>query len=95
MAHAQCIGDLPGRSVQRQRRFSAGCADNLDIDPTDAVAPACPQRLHGGFFGGKASGEALGPIAVPVAVSDLGGCEDSLQETLAVPVYSLADAVYF
>lgn len=49
--------------------------------PGEAVAPARPERLEGGLFGGEARGVVLhGDRAARVAVGALGFGEDALAE---------------
>src|SRR5512143_1560445 len=61
---------------------AAGVAPHLDLFPGDA-APAGADGLHRGLLGGKAGGVALGAVLLGVAVADLGGSEDAVEETRA------------
>jgi hypothetical protein len=56
------------------------------------MIPAGPQGLHGGFLGGETRGIALEAIRLRIAIADLSGGEDALQETLPEALDGLADA---
>jgi hypothetical protein len=64
---------------------------NLDIEPADAFDKARAQHLHDGLFRGPASGEGFVAVLSFLAVLDLFGCVDPVDEGLGVPLDHLCD----
>ena len=79
------------RAVQHQVRFPAPFVQGLDLPPGD-WADAGPQRLGGGFLGGKADGQRFGPSP---AFEHLQFRENPFQEAFAMPVKRCLDARNF
>ena len=61
-------GNLRGAAVKTQTRPSARLPDDLDLEPVDSEADAGPERLGGGFLGGKTGGKTLGGVAFSQAI---------------------------
>ena len=59
-------------------------ADDFEVDPADAAAPARAERLHSGFFGGEAAGVAFEFVLEALAIFDFVGRKDAAEERLAV-----------
>ncbi len=71
----------------------AGFAADLELFPADAPADAGAEGLGAGLFGGKAGGEALRTAFFALAVGDLAGGEDALEEAIAKAGDRCFDAV--
>lgn len=74
-----------GAAVQLQLRRSTA-PDHFDVSPQYSLRMARAERLHRGFFGGKASGEMDGRVAAAQTVRHLGLGENAVCKTLAVPL---------
>jgi YfiH family protein len=86
--HAHPFGDVTGLAVEFYGGAAAFLADDFDVDPADAAAPAGAERFHRGFFGGEAAGVALVFIFKALAVFPFGGCEEAAKNGLAVALDS-------
>jgi len=93
--YAEVIGDLSRGALEADRGLAAGLARDFDIAPSDAAAPARPERLHGGFFRSETGRISLELVAMAFAVGDFGGSEQSIEERLAVARDGSLDAVDF
>src|SRR5262249_53926930 len=80
---------------QRDARWAARTPHNFDIDPSDAAAPACAERFHRSFFGGKPAGVALVFVLEALAVLALALRIYPAQERLAVALDCRFHAVHF
>jgi purine-nucleoside/S-methyl-5'-thioadenosine phosphorylase / adenosine deaminase len=81
---AEGVGDFAGFAVEFYGGPAAFLADDLDVDPADAAAPAGAESFHGGFFGGEASGVALVFIFEAFAVFAFGGRVEAAEKCFAV-----------
>ena len=92
---AEAAGSLKGSASQFEGGLARGQADDFELQPTDAVADAGAESLGGGLLGGKASGEALGGVALAAAVGDLAWGIDAAEESLAEASDTVRDAFDF
>jgi polyphenol oxidase len=93
--HAEAVGDVAGFAVEFHGGAAAALANDFDIDPADAAAPACAESFHGGFFCGEAAGVALIFIFEALAVFALGGRVEAAEKSFAVALDGGFDAADF
>jgi hypothetical protein len=74
--------DLRRFAVEENRWATAGGTDYFDIAPGDAVVPACAERLHISFFGGKTRGVTFHTVGFGMAVANLAFSENSADEAV-------------
>jgi len=91
----EAVGKFPCRTAKLQRWLAAPEAHNLDVHPAHPVSPACSQRLHRCFLGGKPPRVALESVAVALAIVDLLRREHALEKGLAVTLDRCSHAVHF
>ncbi len=89
---ANLFGILTRSSPDIYERLTAFLVQNLDIQPTDAFHEAGAQHLHDGFLRGPASGEGFVAVLSLLAVLDLFGCVDPVDEGLCVPLDHFGDS---
>jgi YfiH family protein len=82
--YAEAFADFAGFAVKFHGGAAAALADDFDIDPADAAAPAGAERFHRGFFGGEAAGVALVFIFEALAVFAFGGGVKAAEDGFAV-----------
>jgi YfiH family protein len=82
--HAKAIGDVAGFAVEFHGWAAAPLADDFDVDPADAAAPAGAESFHRGFFCGEAAGIAFVFILEALAVFALGGRVEAAKDRFAV-----------
>jgi len=90
--HAEVRGDFCGFSGESEGGAAALLADDFEIDPADAVAPAGSERFHGGFLRGEAASVAFELIPEALAIFDFVGREDAAEEKLAAALNGRLDA---
>jgi len=71
--YAEADGDVAGFAVEFHGGAAAALADDFDVDPADAAAPAGAEGFHRGFFCGEAAGVTLVFIFETLAVFAFGG----------------------
>src|SRR5438093_1736418 len=81
----------PAMKVQAWR---AAGAEHLHVAPQHTERMPGAERFHRGFLRGEASGKMNGRLAAAGAVGDLALSEDAAEETIAVPLDDVGDAVY-
>jgi hypothetical protein len=59
------------------------------------MIPARAESFHSGFLGSEARGITLDAIGLGVAIANLFGCVNALEETLSEALNGLADARNF
>jgi len=91
----EAVGKFPCRTAKLQRWLAAPEAHNLDVHPAHPASPACSQRLHRCFLGGKPPRVALESVAVALAIVDLLRREHALEKGLAVSLDRCSHAVHF
>src|ERR1700676_633150 len=89
------LGELPALAVKCHGRTASGLPEHFAIAPTHAMVPAGAQSFHGGFLGGEAGGIALHTIRLRIAIANLSGGKDALQETLPETLNGLSNARNF
>src|SRR5277367_3869585 len=67
----------------------------FDVAPTHAVAPACAERFHAGFFGGEARGITFETGDFLFAIPDFAIGENAAQKTVPETLDALTDARNF
>src|SRR5258706_6601064 len=92
---AESAGNFAADASESQRRFATALPHHFNIDPAHAASQAGSQSLHRRLLGGKASGEALGMMAMRFAIGNLRGREKAFQERAATPLDRRCDAVDF
>ena len=80
-----------GAAVQMAERRALAVADDLDVAPADAAAPAGAERFEHRLFRGPAAGVVLRRRLAAAAVLDLGGGEDPRDENVLVPLDHVGD----
>src|SRR5215813_1924662 len=71
--YAEALADFAGFAVEFHGGAAAALADDFDVDPADAAAPASAEGFHGGFFGCEAAGVTLVFIFEALTVFALSG----------------------
>lgn len=90
--HAEAGGDFCGFASEGDGGAAALFADDFEIDPADAAAPAGAKRFHGRFFGGESAGVAFKLVLETLAIFDFVGRENAAQEGLTVALDGRFDA---
>jgi len=93
--NAEAIGDFAGFAVEFYRGASAALADDFDIDPAHAAAPAGAERFHRGFFRGEAAREPLILILEAFAVFAFSRRVEAAEKCFAVTLDGGFDAADF
>ena len=70
--YAEAVSDVAGFAVEFYGGTAAALADDFDVDPADAAAPAGAEGFHRGFFCGEAAGVTLVFIFETLAVFAFG-----------------------
>jgi hypothetical protein len=71
--YAEAVSDVARFAVEFYGGAAAALADDFDVDPADAAAPAGAEGFHRGFFCGEAAGVTLVFIFETLAVFAFGG----------------------
>jgi hypothetical protein len=71
--YAEAVSDVAGFAVEFYGGTAAALANDFNIDPADAAAPAGAEGFHRGFFCGEAAGVTLVFIFETLAVFAFGG----------------------
>src|SRR5579862_2039570 len=95
MLHAQASCNRGSGPVENQGGPAAGLARYFAVPPAHAMIPSGAQRLHRGFFGGVAGGITFYAIGLRLAIANLAGRVDPLQEPVAEALDGLANAGNF
>ena len=83
--HAQPIGDFVSqRLLDASVGLPLAFSYHFDVSPTHAAPPACSQRLHRRFFGGKTSRIAFEFVLVALAVCHFARCVQAFENGRAV-----------
>jgi polyphenol oxidase len=82
--YAEAFADFAGFAVEFYGGAAAFLADDFDVDPADAAAPAGAEGLHRGFLGGEAAGVALVFVFEALAVFAFGGRVETAEDCFAV-----------
>ena len=85
-------GNLRGAAVKTQTRPSARLPDDFDLEPVDSEADAGPERLGGGFFGGKTGGKTLGGVAFSQAIGLFLSEVNAIEKTPPKAIHGVLDA---
>ena len=80
-------GGFCSSAMKTDRRTASRLAENFDVAPAYAMAPACPKRFHGRFFRSKACRVSFDTVGLGIAVSPLFFGEDAMKE----PISELGD----
>jgi len=83
---SEAMVDFEGLAREPQARFSAGGIEYLEVSPSYASPPPCPEGLHARFFRREARGKAFSAILVALAVCNLRGSEYAIQKAVPVPL---------
>ena len=92
---AEVIGDFTGFAVEFYGGSAAALADDFDVDPAHAAAPAGAERFHRGFFRGEAAREPLILILEAFAVFSFGRRVEPAEKCFAVALDGGFDAADF
>src|ERR1700730_932883 len=84
--HIETARDIRCFAGQLDGRAATLFADDFDVHPADAAAPAGTQRFHGGFFRGEAACITLVLVLEALAVFPLFRSVNASQESFAVPL---------
>ena len=86
VSYTEAVGDFAGFAVEFDGWAAAFLADDFDIDPADAAAPAGAESFHCGLFGGETAGEPLIFVFEALAVFAFGGRVEAAEKCFAVPL---------
>jgi polyphenol oxidase len=93
--YAEGVGDLAGFAVKFNCGAAAFLADDFDVNPADAAAPAGAEGFHRSFFGGEAAGEAFVFVFETLAIFAFGGGVEAAEKCFAVALDGGFDAADF